>query len=407
MLFRKMPKTDEELSILGFGCMRLPRNQDGTIARNRAIEQIRYSIDHGVNYFDTAWPYHAGQSEPLLGEALAGNYRDKVYVATKLPSWMVTDRADMDSYLDRQLELLQTECIDFYLLHNLNGPTWKDLKTKKVFDFINGAKASGRIKYAGFSFHGHIADFKAIIDEYDWEFCQIQYNYLDEYHQAGREGLEYAAAKSLGLIIMEGLRGGSLGTPEPPPDIAALWNAGKARRSPAEWALRWIWDHPEVTVVLSGMNEESHIKENLRIAAEAKPHSLDAEETALVRKVADTYKRLMRVNCTGCEYCKPCPEGVNIPAAFEMYNKFHLFPNREETKFTYAVRCSGIFTGGQTGFASKCVQCGECLEKCPQQINIPAVLEDVASTLEDENLEKYLAIGRKMLNVRREGGRSS
>jgi len=180
-----------------------------------------------------------------------------------------------------------------------------------------------------------------------------------------------------------------------------MWSTAKTRRTPAEWALRWIWDHPEVTVVLSGMNEEAHIKENLRIAGEARPQSLNSAETALVRKVSDTYKKLMKVNCTGCEYCKPCPEGVNIPAAFEMYNKFHLFKNQEETKFTYAIRCSGIFAGGEAGFASDCIQCGECIEKCPQHIDIPTVLQDVARVLEDENLEKYLAIGRKMLNIER------
>jgi len=399
MLYRKMPKTDEELSILGFGCMRLPRNPDGTIAKHRAIAQIRYGIDHGINYLDTAWPYHGGQSEPLVGEALRGGYRDKVYIATKLPSWMIKDRADMDVYLNAQLKLLQTDCIDFYLMHALNGSVWDSLKARQVFDFINSAKASGRIKYAGFSFHGHIADFKTIINEYDWEFCQIQYNYLDEYHQAGRQGLEYAATKSLGLIIMEGLRGGSLGTPDPPPEIATLWKAAATQRTPAEWALRWLWDHPEITVVLSGMNEEAHIKENLRIADQAKPHSLDKAEQAVVRNVSETYKTLLAVNCTGCEYCTPCPEGVNIPAAFDMFNKLHLFKNEEETKFMYAVRCGGIFSGTGPGFASNCVQCGECIEKCPQQIDIPTVLQEVARDLEDDDLEKRLAAGRKMLNM--------
>ena len=285
MLYRTMPKIDETLSVLGFGCMRLPTNQDGSIARKRAIAQIRYGIDHGINYLDTAWPYHGGQSEPLVGEALEGGYRDKVNIATKLPSWMVKDRADMDVYLDKQLKLLQTDCIDFYLIHNLNGIMWEGLKGKEVLDFIDRAKASGKIKYAGFSFHGHVADFKTIVDDYDWEFCQIQYNYLDEFHQAGREGLEYAAAQNLGLIIMEGLRGGNLGIPEPPSEIAALWDSAEKKRTPVEWALRWIWDHPEVAVVLSGMNEESHIEENLKIAGEAVSGSLDEREKDIVHQV--------------------------------------------------------------------------------------------------------------------------
>lgn len=399
MLYRKMPKINEELSILGFGCMRLPTNKDGSIAQKRAIEQIRYGIDHGINYLDTAWPYHGGQSEPLVGEALGSGYREKVKIATKLPSWMVKDRPDMDVYLDKQLELLKTDCIDFYLIHNLNGFMWDNLKTKDIFDFIDNAKASGRIRYAGFSFHGHIADFKTIVDDYDWEFCQIQYNYLDEYHQAGREGLEYAASKDLGLIIMEGLRGGNLGIPVPPAEIAAIWDSAQQKRTPVEWALRWIWDHPEVTVVLSGMNEEAHIEENLRIAEKAMPDSLSKSEKEIVQRVSKTYKQLMKVNCTGCEYCKPCPEGVNIPAAFEILNKLHLFKNEEEAKFMYAVRCSGIFTDGDYGYATQCVQCGECIEKCPQQIDIPTVLEEVVADLEDEKLDQRLAAARKMLNM--------
>lgn len=399
MLYRKMPKIEKELSILGFGCMRLPVNKDGSLQKKRAIAQIRYGIDNGINYLDTAWPYHGGQSEPLVGEALEDGYREKVHIATKLPSALVKDRADMDIFLNKQLELLKTEYIDFYLLHNVNGAMWEILKTKDVIDFLDTAKADGRIKFAGFSFHGHIDDFKTIVDEYDWEFCQIQYNYLDEYLQAGREGLEYAASKDLGLIIMEGLRGGNLGNPQPPTEVATLWDSATKKKTPVEWALRWIWDHPEVTVVLSGMNEEAHIEENLRIAGVAQPGCLDDEEKAIVSQAANAYKQLMKVNCTGCEYCKPCPEGVNISSAFEIYNKLHLFKNVNEAKFMYAVRCSNIFSTGDLGYASLCIQCGECIEKCPQQIDIPTVLEEVVADLEDEHLYERLAKAKKMLNI--------
>ncbi len=399
MLYRKMPKIDKELSILGFGCMRLPANKDGSLDKKRAIDQIRYGIDNGINYLDTTWPYHGGQSEPLVGEALEDGYRDKVHIATKLPSWLIKDRADMDVYLDNQLELLKTEYIDFYLLHNLNGPMWENLKSKNVLDFIDAAKAGGQIKYAGFSFHGHIADFKTIVDGYDWEFCQIQYNYLDEDYQAGREGLEYAASKDLGLIIMEGLRGGSLGNPQAPPDIATIWDSAPNKKTPAEWALRWIWDHPEVTVVLSGMNEEAHIEENLKIAGNAIPGALGEDEQTIIHQAADTYKKLMKVNCTGCEYCKPCPEGVNIPAALEVYNRLHFFKNVDEAKFLYAIRCGGLFSGSDVQYASQCIQCGECIEKCPQQIDIPTVLENVAADLEDEYVEERLTKAKKMLNM--------
>ncbi|MCP4720513.1 MAG: aldo/keto reductase [Desulfobacteraceae bacterium] len=399
MLYRKMPKTNEKLSALGFGCMRLPVLKGGMIDKKRAIAQIRHAVDQGVNYIDTAWPYHGGQSEPLVGEALGYGYRDKAYIATKLPSWMVTDRAHMDFFLDAQLKLLKTEQIGYYLIHNLAGPMWESLKQMEVLEFIDRAKQSGKIKYAGFSFHGRVDDFKTIVDDYPWEFCQVQYNYLDEFHQAGTQGFEYAAKKKFGVIIMEPLRGGNLGLPEPPPKIDAVWQEAKILRTPVEWALRWVWDRPEVTTVLSGMNEEAHIKENLAIAAKASANSLTPREHGLVKKDNAAYKKLMKVDCTGCEYCKPCPEEVNISAAFEILNKLHLFKNEEEAKFMYAIRCGGIFSGGEPGYASQCIQCGECLDKCPQEIPIPDVLETVIQDLEDDRVADRLAMGRKMLNM--------
>ncbi|MCP4023863.1 MAG: aldo/keto reductase [Desulfobacteraceae bacterium] len=400
MLYRTMPKIKEELSVLGFGCMRLPVDENYIIDKKRSIDQIRYAIDKGVNYLDTAWPYHAGESEPLLGEALQNGYRDKVNIATKLPPWMVKDREHMDFFLDEQLKLLQTDQIDFYLIHNLAGPIWEILKEMGVLDFIDKAKQSGRIRHAGFSFHGKVEDFKTIVDDYPWEFCQIQYNFLDEDHQAGTEGLQYAAQKDLGIIIMEPLRGGNLGIPVPPPDIAQIWDQAPQKRTPVEWALRWVWDHPEVTVVLSGMNEEAHIKENIKIAAQARPGSLTDQELDLVKKAADTYRELMKVNCTGCEYCKPCPEGVNISATFEILNKLYLFKNEEEAKLMYAVRCSSMLSGEtEAGYASNCTQCEECLEKCPQDIPIPKMLEEAVKDLEDDRIEERIQIARKMLNI--------
>jgi predicted aldo/keto reductase-like oxidoreductase len=399
MLYRKMPKIKEELSILGFGCMRLPMLKGGILDEKRAITQIRHAIDNGVNYIDTAWPYHAGKSEPLVGKALEDGYREKVHIATKLPSWMVKDRQHMDFFLNEQLRLLKTKQIDFYLIHNLAGPMWKSLKEMGVLDFIDQAKQTGKIKYAGFSFHGRVDDFKTIVDDYPWEFCQIQYNFLDEFHQAGREGLEYAAKKNLGVIIMEPLRGGNLGMPEPPSDVNKIWQKASQHRTPVEWALRWVWDHPQVSVVLSGMNEEAHIEENLSIAKNALPNSLTPKELDLVKQVADTYKRLMKVGCTGCEYCLPCPSGVNIPSAFEVLNKLHLFKNTEEAKFMYAIRCAGIFSGLGEGYASQCVQCEECLEKCPQNIPIPDILEEVVKDLEDDKIKERVAMGKKMLNM--------
>ena len=398
MLYRQMPKTGDELSILGFGLMRLPVTRDGQIDEPRAIRQIRSAIDRGVNYLDTAWPYHAGESETVMGRTLADGYRDKVRIATKLPTWMIKSREDMNTYLDAQLKKIQTDRIDYYLLHALAGEPWDKLEALNVIDFLEKAKADGRIVNAGFSFHGMLKDFKRIVDAYPWEFCQIQYNYLDEENQAGSEGLKYAAAKGLGVVVMEPLRGGNLALPTPPPEVAAIWQRAAVARTPVEWALRWVWDHPEVTVVLSGMNAEAQVEENLAIAAQAFPNSLTPEELALVEAAGRKYKTLMKVGCTGCGYCMPCPSEVHIPGCFEVYNKMHMFGNEQEGKFLYAIRMSGMISG-TSGYASQCVQCGECLEKCPQHIEIPDVLEKVAGELEDDELEKRVAMGKKMLNI--------
>jgi len=400
MLYRTMPKIDEKLSVLGFGCMRLPVNPNYTINEPRAIKQIRYAADHGVNYFDTAWPYHGGKSEPLLGKALEDGYRRKVNIATKLPSWMVNGRKHMDYFLNEQLKMLQTDHIDFYLIHNLAGPIWDKMMANDILEFVDKAKQSGKIRYAGFSFHGMVDDFEQIVDAYPWEFCQIQYNYLDEVYQAGTRGLKYAASKGLGIIIMEPLRGGSMGLPEPPPDVAGIWEKASEKRTPAEWALRWVMDHSEVTTVLSGMNVEAHVEENIRIAGNGLPNALTKEEHDLIKEASDTFKRLMKVDCTGCEYCKPCPEGVDIPAIFKSLNKFHLYKNEEESKFIYALQCSGMLSGKTTPvFGSDCVQCEECLKKCPQDINIPKFLAEAAKDLEDDQMDNRITMARKMFNM--------
>jgi hypothetical protein len=392
-----MPKTGDRLSILGFGCMRLPVHTDGTIDEPRAIPQIRSGIDKGINYLDTAWPYHGGESERVLGLALQDGYREKVRIATKLPSWLITSREEMDHYLNAQLAKLGTDRIDYYLLHALDGTSWDNLVSLGVLEFLDTAKGDGRIVNAGFSFHGLLQDFKRIVDGYPWEFCQIQYNFLDREFQAGTEGLEYAAAGNLGVVIMEPLRGGNLGQADAPPAVAEIWETAETKRSPVEWALRFVWDRPEVTVVLSGMNDEAHIKENLAIADKAEPASLTQTECELIDKAAATYQKLMKVGCTGCGYCLPCPMNVRIPSAFEMLNKMHLFGNENEARFGYAVRMSGVLTGTAPAFASQCVQCGECLEKCPQNLDIPAFLAEAVRDLEGDGLEERVEAVRKML----------
>ena len=394
MLYRKMPKNGDKLSILGFGCMRLPVKEDGSIDEERATRQVRYAIDQGVNYVDTAWPYHMGESEPFLGRALADGYREKVKLATKLPSWLIESREDMDKFLNAQLEKLKTDHIDYYLVHALVGELWDNLEKLDVADFLDKAKADGRIINAGFSFHGLADDFKRIVDAYNWDFCQIQYNFLDEKNQAGTEGLEYAASKGLGVIIMEPLRGGNL-TKTVPQAVKEIWDEAPIKRSSAEWALRWVWNHPEVTVVLSGMSEEEHIQENLRIAEQASPDSLVEAEMQLIKRVENKYRELMKVGCTGCQYCMPCPAGVNIPLCFEEYNNLHLVDNPDAEKFMYAARLGGAVALGEPEFASLCVECGKCVEKCPQHIDIPTVLKSVVEELEGPDFEQRVALARQ------------
>jgi predicted aldo/keto reductase-like oxidoreductase len=394
MLYRKMPKNGDNLSIIGFGCMRLPVKADGSIDEERATKQVRYAIDNGVNYVDTAWPYHMGQSEPFVGRALADGYRKKVKLATKLPSWLIRNREDMDKFLDAQLAKLQTDHIDYYLVHALVGDLWDTVGKLGVTDFLDKAKADGRIRNAGFSFHGAGTDFNRIVDAYPWDFCQIQYNFLDEKNQAGTAGLEYAASKGLGVIVMEPLRGGNL-TKTVPPAVQKIWDEAPTKRTAAEWALRWIWNHPGVTVVLSGMNDETHIRENLTVAGQAYPDSLTEEELQLVKRVESTYRELMKVGCTGCRYCMPCPSGVNIPLCFEEYNNLFLADNPDGEKFMYAARLGGAVALGTPEFASLCVKCGECLEKCPQHIDIPVILESVVAELEGPGFEERVAMARQ------------
>lgn len=380
MLYRTMPKNGDKLSALGFGCMRLPM-VDGDIDEERAIAQIRKAIDDGVNYLDTAWPYHDGESEPLLGKALKDGYRDKVKIATKLPTWMIKSREDMDTFLNAQLEKLGTDHIDYYLIHALSGPSWEAIEALGVKDFLDKAQKDGRIINPGFSFHGLAEDFAPIIDAYPWVFCQIQYNLLDTDFQAGTKGLQYAASKDMGVIIMEPLRGGNLALPQPPQAVADIWDLAETRRKPVDWALRWVWNHPEVTVVLSGMNEEEHVRQNMAIAAEAEADSLTSEEVDLCKRVAHTYRKLMQVGCTGCGYCMPCPANVQIPTCFDLLNKAHLF-DFEEGKRMYSIFAEGTVLQRKPGFASQCVECGMCVEKCPQSINIPEVLKQVVTELE-------------------------
>jgi predicted aldo/keto reductase-like oxidoreductase len=400
MLYRKIKKTGDELSILGFGCMRLPQKRgtpgEGRIDEKRATSQIRYAIDHGVNYIDTAMHYHMGDSESFLGRALGNGYREKVCLATKLPPWSVKVSEDMDRLLTTQLNKLAADRIDYYLLHSLNRLNWDKMKMLGALEFLEKAKRDGRIINAGFSFHGDIDTFKEIVDAYDWSFCQIQYNFLDEKNQAGAEGLKYAANKGLGVIVMEPLRGGNLAG-KVPNEVQTIWNEAEVKRSPAEWALRWVWNHPEVTVVLSGMNEEAHIEENLRIAGEALANSLTEKELILISRVESAYRMLTKAGCTGCRYCMPCPSGVDIPNCFEAYNKLHLF-NEVHNARRYYLGVYGIL-GAAPSYASLCKECGKCLEKCPQHLPVPQLLKEVSKEFEDTRMKVLAWVAKRFIAI--------
>lgn len=380
MLYREVPKTGDKLSALGLGAMRLPE-KNGKIDYEKASTLLHHAIDNGVNYIDTAWTYHNEKSEEFLGEALADGYREKVKLATKMPHWLAKNQDDMDKFLDIQLKRLNTDHIDYYLIHSLTEGGWRKIKENGVLKFLDRAKKDGRIKNAGFSFHDRIDVFKGIVDSYDWDMCLIQYNYLDEQHQAGTEGLKYAAERNIAVMVMEPLRGGNLAR-NVPPEVEEIWNEADTKRTPAEWAFRWLWNHTEVTVVLSGMNEISQLDENIQIASEAEPDSLTDKELELVSRVTEKYRNLMTIPCTGCNYCMPCPVGVDIPGCFDLYNSKQIFKgiSDHDTQYRYLIHQMGIL--GKNSAASLCVNCGKCMEKCPQHINIPEKLAEVETQFE-------------------------
>lgn len=397
MLYREMGKTGDKVSILGFGCMRFPR-KDGKIDEERTEKQIIQAIERGVNYFDTAFFYHGGRSESILGDIFAKGYRDKVRIATKLPLFLIHSVKDMDNILDSQLKRLRTDYIDYYLLHAVNDfGGWERLKRIGISEFVEQAKKDGRIRNFGFSFHGDKEDFKKIIDDFPWDFCQIQYNYIDKDFQAGREGLKHAASKGLGVIVMEPLRGGSLAA-EMPERIRKIWDAAEVKRTPAEWALRWLWNQPEATVVLSGMNEEAHIDENTKLAGEATADSLTKEELALYEKARKEYYALMKVGCTGCGYCMPCPAGVDIPFCFSYYNALYFFKARR-ARWQYIAFAGGLM-GGKPSYASLCVECGKCEKVCPQRLPIRDKLKEVASGMEPRVIRPFLRLVRRYFTLR-------
>ncbi|MBC7260584.1 MAG: aldo/keto reductase [Chloroflexi bacterium] len=375
MQYRKFGKLDWKVSALGFGCMRLPtRSQNpADIDEPEATRMIRYAIDHGVNYIDTAYPYHGGNSEPFLGRALQGGYRAKIRLATKLPCWLVQSASDFDRYLNEQLQRLQTDHIDFYLLHSLNKAEWTKVRDLGVLSWAEKAIADGRIGYLGFSFHDEYPVFQKIVDAYDrWTFCQIQYNYMDINHQAGTKGLHYAASKGLAVVVMEPLLGGRL--VNPPEPVQKIWESAPKKRTPADWALQWLWNQPEVSVVLSGMSTMQQVEENLASADRSGIGILSQEELDIIARVRAKYNELCPIPCTACGYCMPCPSGVDIPRVFRQFNYGAIYNAVEEAR-------SGYQNIPEQARADKCSECHQCEELCPQHIPISTWMKRVDQVL--------------------------
>ncbi len=378
MQYRRFGKLDWEGSALGFGAMRLPsaKGDPANVDDPESIRMIRYAIDHGVNYVDTAYGYHSGQSERIVGRALLDGYRDKVKVATKLPVGLVESASDFDRLLNEQLERLQTK-IDFYLLHGLRGKNWPKVRDLGVLSWAEGAMADGRIGYLGFSFHDDFEAFKEIVNGYDnWILAQIQYNYMDVEFQAGRHGLEYAANKGLAVVVMEPLRGGRLAK-EPPEQVAKVWASAAQKRTLAEWGLLWVWNQPEVSVVLSGMSTMEQVVENVVVAERSGPGKLTADELTLFDSVNEAYHGLIPIPCTGCRYCMPCPNGVGISTILQIYNEAMMYDDPRSGRFRYR----GPDGLKEEQHADQCTECGECLVACPQGIDIPEWLKKVHELL--------------------------
>lgn len=384
-------QTGRPISLLGYGCMRFTRKGAG-IDLEKAEREVLAAIGAGVNYFDTAYIYPG--SEAALGEILDRNHcRDQVRIATKLPQYLVRGKGDFERYFAEELRRLRTDHVDFYLMHMLTDvESWHKIEAAGVREWLDAKRAAGQIGQVGFSFHGNTEMFKKLLEVYPWNFCQIQYNYLDEHSQAGRAGLEAAAAKGLPVIIMEPLRGGKL-VNLLPPEAKRLFAESPRGWTPAEWALRWLWDQPAVTCVLSGMNDLEMIEENCRIADEVQPGALTKEDFALLERVKTAIQQRVKAPCTGCGYCMPCPKGVDIPGAFRCYNE--MFAEHKRTGRREYWQVVGLRK--EPAFATQCVGCGKCESHCPQHLPIRALLKEADRALRPPHYRVAGWVARKFL----------
>ena len=388
MKYRKLGSHNVDVSALGFGAMRLPTKRNSMLSRvkeQETIRLIRYAINKGINYFDTAIVYHLGASERILGKALRNGYREKIILVNKAPIYFIRKEEDFDKYLERQLKKMETDYFDIYLFHGLNRKNFEKVKKLNLIEKMKEAKEKGLLKYIGFSFHDTLPVFKEIVDYFDWDVIQIQYNYMDTAIQATTDGLKYAHEKGMAVIIMEPLKGGQL--VNPPKEALDIMNSAKSKRTPVDWALQYLWNLPEVSVVLSGMNAIKQIDENCSSADESGINSLGKEDLEVLNKVAEIYRRQILIPCTACQYCMPCQFGVNIPENFALLNNFNIERSRRRlfsvkrnykrlTKSPYKVDADK-----PNGNASLCTRCMECIEKCPQEILIPDELNKVHAIL--------------------------
>jgi predicted aldo/keto reductase-like oxidoreductase len=373
MQYREFSVNKLNVSLLGLGCMRFPvlENDNSKIDEERSTSMVRYAFENGINYFDTAYPYHGGKSEAFLGKALEGIKREDYHLATKSPVWLVEKYEDFMKYLDEQLVNLKTNYVDFYLFHALNKNSFEKIKTLEFEKFVKQAKREGKIRHIGFSFHDELPVFKEIIDYYPWEFCQIQLNYMDTDYQAGLAGLKYARKKGIDVVVMEPLKGGKLA--QSPDDVLQVWKRSQTSRTPVQWALKWLHSLEGVSVVLSGMSSQDQLEENIGISSD--DDMLTPEDIDLVEKAAQIYRSRTRVDCTGCKYCIPCPQNVAIPDIFQLYNDAHVYGTMEASVKSYANLVQ------KEEDSSRCVECGLCEEKCPQNLTIIQYLKDARDDL--------------------------
>ena len=390
MKYRK-DRYGKELSVLGYGCMRFAK-KGASIDIDKAEKEILAAFESGVNYFDTAYIYPG--SEAAIGEIFErNNIRDKINIATKLPQYLIRNRASLDKYFNEELSRLRTDHVDYYLMHHLTDVAmWEKLKAVGILDWIEEKKKAGAIGNIGFSYHGNTDNFLKILNDYDWDFCQIQYNYLDDVSQAGADGLKAAAAKGIPVVIMEPLRGGKLVNMLPDKAKQAMKDSGR-EWTPAEWAFRWLYDQKDVTVVLSGMNSLEMVEENCRIASVAETGEMTGADRAVIDKVKTAIREKEKVGCTGCRYCMPCPKGVDIPGIFRCYNAMYIESKGQG-------RSQFIQTVGLTkepAFATQCVGCGKCESHCPQNIPIREKLKEADKALRPLPYKMGIGIARKFM----------